>query len=323
MVVHLFLLSRFTEEQRCSLMAPNVSEILPVATTANASGVLLLLRAMRMSAGAGWERAGGREGGGGGGGGGWLDKTIVCEALMLLHTLTSLPNAPHVLNVNDLCNADAGGDVIDAHAWPAAAFFLSICMLHNLIGCVPEAPESGEGGQGEGRGKEEVDIEVVMCCDTMMSRCAWTSEGGPGGGNFHNNTYPWASFAVNVARQYSIAYAATKMQYCLSRTALELCQYSYHQDIYTLTQKAQRRSVTTTPEKRSEICEHHRVRTSCADCVRTADVETAAQKTSKLLHVPLDKSLATLSDFYARDDDEEQKKERRYQVGILKIQGSC
>lgn len=311
-VVHVFLLSRFTEEQRRSMMAPNIAEMLPVASTANASGILLLLRAMRMRAGGGWERDGGGGGAGAGGGGVWLDKTIVSEALMLLNKLASLPNSPHVLNVNDLCNADGGGHVIDAPAWPAAALFLSICMLHNLIGRVPDALE--------GVVLADLQMEVVMCCETLMSRCAWTSEGGPGGGGFHNNVYPFASFAVNVARQYSMAYAATRLQYWLSRTALELSQHSYHQDIYTLTQKAQRRSSTTTPEKRSEICEHHRVRTSCAECVRSADVETAAQKTSKLLHVPLDKSLATLSDFYARDEDEEEKKERRYQVEILMIQ---
>jgi hypothetical protein len=94
-VVHIFLLSGFSEEQRSKLLEDRLSgDRVPAPSSSDPNVTLLLVRGLRIT-------SGGLEGPSIGEAS-WLDKTIVSKALVLLYTLNSLPDSPHTLCVNDL-----------------------------------------------------------------------------------------------------------------------------------------------------------------------------------------------------------------------------
>ena len=94
-MVHIFLLSGFSEEQRRRLSEDRLSgDRVPAPSSSDPSVALLLVRGLRIT-------SGGLEGPSIGEAS-WLDKTIVSKALVLLYTLNSLPDSPHTLCVNDL-----------------------------------------------------------------------------------------------------------------------------------------------------------------------------------------------------------------------------
>lgn len=330
-VVHIFLLSGFSEEQRSMLSGDRLSgDRVPAAagtSSGHPSGALLLVRGLRMSSGP-TERGSG-EGGSEGlnfGQGSWLDRAIVSEAILLLHTLNSLPNSPHTLCVKDLCFQEGELQRADyelsSQSWPVATFFLTLCLLYDLIGRAPadkvrlEPTETQAGVQP----MQDTRLEVVMCCETLKRRCCWTSECGPGGPGYWDEHYPWSSFAFRLLREYAVEYQGTALQLPLTTTAIELAQYSRQEDIYYLSQEAKggvpqarnRNPANAQLTTVDSICEHHCLRSSCVHCKSTAHVETAAQTTHRLLHVPLDKSVATFSDFYEHNSQEEEEKEARY-----------
>ena len=231
-LVHVFLLSAFTEEQRSLLMAlPTHQSGVSNASGANASSALLLLRALRTHASvAGADLQGASEGGGERGGRGvWVDKAIVSEVLDLLHTLTSLPRAPLTLSLEHLCiqeevcSQDADRQVwdavLDARSWAAASFFLSMVLLHDVLGhgagrtlpplALPAAdmaplgvPQDQEMPQDQqlrmADDMRDRRTEVLMVCHTLVLSCACAcqNEAATDGNTLCHDAYPWASFAV-------------------------------------------------------------------------------------------------------------------------------
>jgi len=263
----------------------------------------------------------------------------------------------------------ASATLIGSGTWPVAGLFLSACLLHDTLraeqsgpatgacgdsgegvsvvegGVVVARGEEGRGGAAEGRvlvtqsdaDEEEVQEQVALACEvlTMSASCA-SSEHEAGASAALDaapaDAAPWATFALNVARQYAAAHPSSAACSALTRTALHLCQYSTHRDIYRLgkaldapphppTSTGSARQVVPASAygaRAGDICEHHRERGRCVDCRRQlAAAESAAEKSLRLLKKPLAKSLATLSDFYAPEaagEEEEEEKQRRYRL---------
>ena len=331
-MVHVFLLSRFTEEQRTSLTVASRAELLPSAN-ANASGTLLLLRALRMNkpcihvhqtgttasdSGSGaWVSGGGDT---------WLDRTIVSDTLALLQALTAKPCAPAVASVNDMSYSERGlapnrapegsasVTMLDSNAWPAAGYFLSVVLLHETLGRMVLT-----GDEADADARQDSHSEVVLACKMMTSCAVCASEEGSADSpiySFSNDASPWATFAINIARQYAQDHASSEFAEPLKHTALRMCQYSTHKEIYMLSSNAEQPWARSHGFIVRDICEHHRARESCSDCKLSSDQESAAEKTRRLLRVPLEKSFATLSEHFAPEGNhrEEEEKERRYHL---------
>jgi hypothetical protein len=124
----------------------------------------------------------------------------------------------------------------------------------------------------------------------------WNAEGGPGSDAFTTDSNPFASFAINVLRQYARAFEDTCLKEPLSRAALKVCEFCSHQEIFILSQKDYRRPEAKLPDKK-----------------RVDPEESAAIKAHRLLHAPI--SLAATADQYVPPD--EQEKERRYRTMVL------
>ena len=89
-----------------------------------------------------------------------------------------------------------------------AAFFLALCLLYDLIGRnkvgLGEQTDAKAGVQAGVPAIADTRLEVVMCCETLISRCCWTSDCGPGGPGFWDEHYPWSSFAVGASLRPSL-----------------------------------------------------------------------------------------------------------------------
>jgi hypothetical protein len=163
---------------------------------------------------------------------------------------------------------------------------------------------------------------LYMGGDSECAACASTEHRGGTSAALDalsTDAAPWATFALNVARQYAAAHRSSAACSPLTCAALHLAQYSTHRDIYHLSggrcPAPQAAPAKAYGARAGDICQHHRERGQCVDCLRELGAaESAADKSLRMLKEPLAQSLATLSDFYAPDaeEEEEEEKQRRY-----------